>query len=112
LKLELSDQQRETCNICVVQQYYSFKIDLYLQVEETRVFLCASASLFKIQTLSSGGRDSRCFLCAAALVSNISTFCSGGRYLPYFLSVSAFLVNIWVLSSGERDCQYFCCSAA
>jgi hypothetical protein len=35
--LELSDQERVTCDICVVQQYDSFQIDLYLQVKETLV---------------------------------------------------------------------------
>ncbi len=33
--LELSDQERVTCNVCVVQQYYSSQIGLYLQVKET-----------------------------------------------------------------------------
>jgi hypothetical protein len=35
--LELSDQERMTCNVCVVQQYYSSQISLYLQVKETLV---------------------------------------------------------------------------
>jgi hypothetical protein len=34
LLLHLSDQERGTCNICVVQQYYVFQIDLCLQVKE------------------------------------------------------------------------------
>ncbi len=37
LILELSDQVRVSCNICVVQQYDSFQIGLYLQVKETLV---------------------------------------------------------------------------
>jgi hypothetical protein len=35
--LKLSDQERVTCDICVVQQYDSFQIGLYLQVKETLV---------------------------------------------------------------------------
>jgi hypothetical protein len=35
--LELSYQERLTCNICVVQQYDSLQIGLYLQVKETLV---------------------------------------------------------------------------
>ena len=38
LVLELSDQEREICNVCVVQQYYSSQIGLYLQVKEILVF--------------------------------------------------------------------------
>jgi hypothetical protein len=37
LILELSDQVRVSCNICVVQQYDSLQIGLYLQVKETLV---------------------------------------------------------------------------
>ncbi len=37
-KLKLSDQERVTRNICVVQQYDSFQIGLYLQVKGTLVF--------------------------------------------------------------------------
>jgi hypothetical protein len=32
--LELSDQERETCNICVVQQYFSSQKDIVFQVKE------------------------------------------------------------------------------
>jgi hypothetical protein len=35
--LELSDQVRVSWDICVVQQYDSFQIGLYLQVKETLV---------------------------------------------------------------------------
>ncbi len=35
--LELSDQEKETCNVCVVQQYYSSQIGLCLQVKGTLV---------------------------------------------------------------------------
>ncbi len=35
--LELSDQERVTCIICVVKQYDSFQIGLYLQVKWTRI---------------------------------------------------------------------------
>jgi hypothetical protein len=37
LILELSDQERETCNVFVVQQYYSSQIDPCLQVKEILV---------------------------------------------------------------------------
>jgi hypothetical protein len=37
LLLELSVQEKETCDVCVVQQYYSSQIGLYLQVKETLI---------------------------------------------------------------------------
>ncbi len=37
LILELSDQERVTCNVCVVQQYYSSLMDIFLQKKATLV---------------------------------------------------------------------------
>jgi hypothetical protein len=34
---ELFVQERVTCNVCVVQQYFSFQMGLYLQVKETLI---------------------------------------------------------------------------
>jgi hypothetical protein len=39
LILELSDQEREICNVCAVQQHYSLQIGLCLQEKETLIFL-------------------------------------------------------------------------
>ncbi len=35
--IELFDQEREICNVCVVQQYYSLQIGVCLQEKETLV---------------------------------------------------------------------------
>jgi hypothetical protein len=37
LILKLFDQERVTCNICVVQQYYSLQMGLYFHAKETLV---------------------------------------------------------------------------
>ncbi len=57
LVLELFDQEREICDVCVVQQQYSLQIGLCLQEKETLSVFCVRQHLLLVLELSDQERE-------------------------------------------------------
>jgi hypothetical protein len=66
---ELFIQERETCNNCVVQQYFLFQIGVYLQVKETIVSFYVHQHWFLIFWSFSQEEGTRVVFCVQSLFS-------------------------------------------